>query len=96
MVVDLVTFRVRRDRQQDFERHSEDWVRVMRRSRGFINQILMRSLDDPAEYRAEVRWVSKDYRDRFNAQQDAEVQALLKQAASLLEGPPTRTLLEFV
>jgi heme-degrading monooxygenase HmoA len=96
MVVDLVTFRVKSGRQADFERHCEDWARLLRRSRGFIGQVLLRNVEDPTEYRAEVRWVSREYRDRFAGRQDAETQALLKASATLLESAPGRTLLEAV
>ena len=75
MVVDLVTFRVKNGRQTEFERHCEEWARLMRRSRGFVNQVLMRNLEDPTEYRAEVRWVSREYRDRFAARRPPSVRA---------------------
>ncbi len=96
MVVELITFRVRQGKHQEFERHSEDWVRLMRRSRGFVNHLLLRNTDDPTEYRAEVRWVSKEYRDRFNTNRDGESESLLKQSEAILEGPPTHCLLELV
>jgi len=41
-----------------------------------------------------VRWVSRDYRDRFHADSGAERQALRKKAEELLEGPPASVLLE--
>lgn len=94
MVVDLVTYRVKRGKEREFERHHEDWARLMRRSRGFVARVLMRNAEDPAEYRAEVRWVSKEYRDRFNALDDGDAKALLKASAGILEGPPTHSLLE--
>lgn len=96
MVVDLVTFRVKRGKQQEFERHNEDWVRLMRRARGFITQVLMRSADDPAEYHAEVRWVNRDYRDRFAAHDDKESKALFQRSAAILETAPAHRLLEYV
>jgi heme-degrading monooxygenase HmoA len=96
MVVDLVTFRVQRGKQQEFEIHNEDWVGLMRKARGFIAQVLMRSADDPTEYHAEIRWVNRDYRDRFAAHDDGESKALAQRAAALLEGPPTHRLVEYV
>lgn len=96
MVVDLVTFRVKRGKQQEFESHNEDWVRLMRRARGFIAQILMRSADDPTEYHAEVRWVNRDYRDLFDAHDDRDSKDLAQRAAALLDGPPTHRLVEYV
>jgi len=94
MIVDLVTFRVKQDRIQEFERHSEEWARLMRRSRGFVTQRMMRRIDRPGEYMATVRWVNRDYRERFHAADDAEHQALRRKAADLLEGPPASVLLE--
>jgi heme-degrading monooxygenase HmoA len=94
MIVDLVSFRVKQDRQQEFERHNEDWVRLMRRSRGFVTQRLMRRIDRPGEYVASVRWVNRDFRDRFHGADDAERRMLRQKAADLLEGPPDSVLLE--
>ena len=96
MIVELVTFRIKNGKEQDFETHHQEWGRLMRRSRGFIGQIMMRSLEDPSEYHAEVRWVSQDYRDRFSARDDGEKKSLEKKGAALLEGPPSHRLLEFV
>ena len=96
MIVDLVTFRVKRGKQQEFEKHNEEWLRLMRRTRGFIGQVLMRNADDPSEYHAEVRWVSREYRDRFSAHEFAEGRSLAQQGAALLEGPPAHRLLEQV
>ncbi len=94
MVVDLVTYRVKKGRQQDFERHLEEWLRLMRRSRGFIGQVLLRSAEDPSEYHAEVRWVNREYRDRFSAQDDGALKSLVQQRAAILEAPPVHRLLE--
>lgn len=96
MIVDLVTFRVKQDRVRDFEQHNEEWLRVMRRTRGFVTQTLMRNLERPSEYLAAVRWVSRDFRDRFNASEDAERRALQQKARDILDGPPTSVLLENV
>jgi heme-degrading monooxygenase HmoA len=96
MVVDLVTFRVKRGKQQEFERHNEEWVRLMRRSRGFIAQVLMRSADDPGEYHAEIRWVNRDYRDRFAAGDDLESKSLRQKSAAILDAAPAHRLLEYV
>ncbi len=68
----------------------------MRRSRGFISQVMLRSLEDPTEYHAECRWVSKDYHDRFSVREDKESRALVQKSASILEGPPVHRLLEHV
>ena len=62
----------------------------------FIGQVLMRSTEDPTEYHAEVRWVNRDYRDRFSAHEDRESKALVQKGASILEGPPLHRLLESV
>lgn len=94
MITDLVTFRVKQDRAKDFERHNDEWVRLMRRSRGFVTQTLMRRIDRPGEYLASVRWVNRDFRDRFHAADDAERAALKQKAAEILEGAPTSVLLE--
>ena len=96
MIVDLVTFRVKSDKASEFERHCDDWTRQMKRARGFVTQSLMRSLDHPAEYFAEVRWVSRDYRDRFHAEQDAERRTLQQKAHDLLDAPPDSRLVESV
>jgi len=96
MIVDLITFRVRSGKEQEFEVHQQEWVKLMRRSRGFINQVVLRSLDDPAEYHAEVRWVNRDYRDRFSAHEDRESKSLVQQGSAILDGPPTHRLLEYV
>ncbi|OLD64946.1 MAG: hypothetical protein AUI47_03540 [Acidobacteria bacterium 13_1_40CM_2_68_5] len=96
MIVDLVTFRVRSGKAQEFEAHQQEWLKLMRRSRGFINQVVLRSLDDPTEYHAEVRWVNRDYYDRFSAHQDGESQALVQKGTAVLDGPPTHRLLEYI
>ncbi len=96
MVIDAITFKVRSGKEREFERHSENWTRVMRRSRGFISQVLMRNADDATEYRAEVRWTHRDYRDRFNAHEEREANSLMQAGADLLERPPERVLLEIV
>lgn len=96
MVIDLITFRVKRGREIEFERHNEGWARLMRRSRGFISQVLMRNADDATEFRAEVRWTHRDYRDRFIALEDREASSLMQAGAELLERPPERVLLEIV
>ena len=96
MIVDLVTFRVRSGKAQEFEAHQQEWLKLMRRSRGFINQVVLRSLDDPTEYHAEVRWVNRDYYDRFSAPQDGERQALVQKGTAVLDGPPTHRLLEYI
>ena len=95
MVVELVTFRIKRGKEQAFERHLDEWLRLLRRSKGFVAQILMRNADDPAEYRAEIRWVNKEYRDRFNAPQNAETRSLVTESAAILEGPPAHALFEY-
>jgi len=92
MVVDQVTYRVRAGKEREFERLQDDWQGLMRRARGFITRTLMRNADDPAEYHAEARWVSREYRDRFAA--DPESDRLQKKGATVLEGPPVNRLLE--
>jgi heme-degrading monooxygenase HmoA len=94
MIIELVSFRVKADRIPEFERHNEEWVKLMRRSRGFVTHALMRSLDRPDEFTSEVRWVNRDYRDRFHTADDAERQALRQKAADILDGPPASVLLE--
>ena len=96
MIVDLVTFRVKRGKQQEFESHNEDRVRLLRRARGFIAQVLMRSTEDPAEYHAEIRWVNRDYRDRFVAMDDQESRSLTQRTAALLDGPAVHRLVEYI
>lgn len=96
MVVELVTFRIKRGKEQAFERHRDEWLRLLRRSKGFVTQILMRNADDPSEYRAEVRWVNKEYRDRFNAHKDGEARTLATESAAILEGPPAHALFEYI
>jgi len=96
MIVDLVTFHVRNGKTQEFEAHQQEWLKLMRRARGFINQIVLRNLDDPAEYHAEVRWVNRDYRDRFSTHEDKASQALLQKGAVLLDGAPSHRLYEYV
>jgi heme-degrading monooxygenase HmoA len=94
MVVDLISFRVKADRVREFERHNEDWHRLMRRTRGFVTQSLMRNIERPGEFVATVRWVSRDYRDRFVAAEDAERRSLHQQGRDILEAPPVSVLLE--
>ncbi len=96
MIVEQITFRVRRGAQHEFERHVAEWTALMRRSRGFVTQILMRNANEPTEYRAEVRWVSREYRDRFSAHDDSEARALAERGAAALEGAPTHGLFEVV
>lgn len=94
MIVDLVTFRVKADKAVEFERHCDDWNRQMRLARGFVTQHLMRRIDRPGEYLATVRWVNRDYRDRFHAASDPESQALRHKGGELLEAPPQSALYE--
>jgi len=94
MIVDLVTYRVRTGKEQEFEALSQDALRLLRKSKGFISQILMKSLEDPAEYHAEMRWVSRDYRDRFTARDDGDAATLKQKSASILEQAPAHRLLE--
>ena len=94
MIVDLVTFHVKNGKEQEFEALHQDALKLMRRSRGFISQVMLRSVDDPAEYHAEVRWVSKEYRDRFTARADSDINALTQLGASILESAPAHRLLE--
>jgi len=94
MIVDLVTFRVKNGKEQEFEALNQDALKLMRRSRGFISQVMLHSLEDPAEYHAEVRWVSKEYRDRFSARADSDTTALSQRGASILEIAPAHRLLE--
>jgi heme-degrading monooxygenase HmoA len=94
MIVDLVTFRVKAEKASEFERHCDDWTRQMKRARGFVTQHMMRRLDRPGEYLATVRWVSRDYRDRFHAGSDPEMQALRHRGGELLEAPPQSVLYE--
>jgi len=94
MIVDQVTFRVKSGKEQEFESQQQEWIALMRRARGFISQVLLRSLENSAEYHAEVRWVNRDYRDRFNAQDDRENKALAQKRSALLDGAPSHSLLE--
>ncbi len=94
MVIDLITFRVKKGKEKEFEMNQEEWVKLMRRARGFITQVLMRSSEDPAEFHAEVRWVNREYRDRFAAHEEKESKALVQKGASILDGPPAHRLLE--
>lgn len=96
MIIELVSFRVKPDRIPEFERHNEEWVRLMRRARGFVTQSLMRSVDRPGEFVAEVRWVSRDYRDRFHASDDADRRTLQTQARDILDAPPDSRLVESI
>ena len=94
MIVDLVTFRVRKDKLQEFQKHTDDRLKLLRGSRGFISHVLMRNVEDPTEFRAEVRWVNREYRDRFETGEDAESRALTQKGTAILESPPTHCLLE--
>ena len=94
MVVDLEIYKVRKGKTREFEAHVADRLRLLRKTRGFITHSLMRNADDPEEYRSEVRWVSREYRDRFLARRDAEYRDLSEKAADFLEVPPARALLE--
>ncbi len=96
MIVDLVTFRVKSGKEDEFEAQQQEWITQLRRSRGFINQVLLRSLDNPSEYHAELRWVNRDYRDRFSAHEDRESRTLVQKRSALLDGPPSNRLLEFI
>jgi len=96
MIIELVSFRVKADRIPEFEHHNEEWVKLMRRARGFVTHALMRSLDRPAEFTSEVRWVNRDYRDRFHAVDDADRRALHQKARDLFEGAPDSQLVETV
>ena len=96
MVVEWVTFRVRQGKEQEFEVHHQEWIRRLRRTRGFIGETLLRSVDDPSEYHDEVRWVSRDYRDRFHSPDDREGRALAQKGHALFDGAPSTRLLEQV
>ncbi len=94
MVVELAVYRVRAGKGPEFEAHAGERLSVLKRARGFITQSLMRNADDPAEYRTEVRWVSREYRDRFLARHEAECKGLEEKVSGFLEAPPARCLLE--
>jgi heme-degrading monooxygenase HmoA len=94
MVVERVTFKVRKGREAEFERHQAEWDAALRRTRGFIGRVLMRNADDPLEYQAEIRWVSRAHRDRFAAAADRDAAALRQAAAALVEGTPASRLYE--
>ena len=96
MIVDLVMFRVRRGKEEEFEQQQQEWLKLMRRTRGFITQVTFRSVEDPCEYHAEVRWVNKDYRDRFKEHEDKDSKALAQKGSAILEGPPVHRVLESV
>jgi len=96
MIVEQTTFRLRKGKAREFEKHSDERLKRLRRSRGFVTQIMMRNADDPGEYRVELRWVSREYRDRFQAREESDGRALQQSFASLLESPPAHCLLEYV
>ena len=96
MIIDVVSFHVKPQRVQDFLRHNEEWVRLMRRARGFVTQTMFRSLDRPGEFVAQVSWVNRDYRDRFHTGDDADRRALQDQAREFLEAAPASNLVETV
>ncbi len=96
MIVDLISYRVQSGKESEFEAQQQEWQQVMRGARGFIGQILMRSLDDPAQYHAEVRWASREYHERFGSGENAEGRRLAQKLTSVLESPPAHRLLEYV
>lgn len=94
MVVERITYRVKRDRMADFESLAAESFAMLRRARGFVTFTLARSIDDPAELHADIRWVNRSYRDRFASAPDAAAKALEGRREALLEGPPTHRLIE--
>jgi heme-degrading monooxygenase HmoA len=94
VVVEWTIYRVREGMGGEFEARAEERLGVLKRARGFITQSLMRNADDPGEYRAEIRWVSREYRDRFLARHEADGKAFDEKLSKLLDAPATHCLLE--
>jgi heme-degrading monooxygenase HmoA len=94
MVVEQVTFRVRRGSEAEFEKDRQALHAALRRAQGFVALAWYRGAENAAEYVAAIRWASRDYRDRFAASDDPETVALRQRAAARLEGPPAARLLE--
>ncbi|MGH9750848.1 MAG: antibiotic biosynthesis monooxygenase [Candidatus Polarisedimenticolia bacterium] len=94
MVVEQLSFRVRRGREADFEKDRQALHAALRRAQGFVTLAWYRGVENAAEQVAEIRWASRDYRDRFAATDDKETVALRARAAERLEAPPAARLLE--
>jgi heme-degrading monooxygenase HmoA len=90
MVVEQFTCRVRPGREAEFGAYEAEWTRALRGARGFITRTLMRNAEDPLEIHVFVRWVGRAYRDQFEEGGDA----LRRRAAGVLDGAPSRRLLE--
>ncbi len=93
MVVEIVTYRVRRGKEEEFEKHQEDRTRRLRRARGFMALRLLRNAEGPGEYQAEIRWASRDLRDRALAA-GGPAEAAGDALDTILESPPNRRLFE--
>jgi len=93
VVVEIVTFRVRRGREEEFEKHQEERTRRLRRARGFVAMRVLRSAEGDGGYQAEVRWAGRDYRDRAIAP-GGPADAAGDLVDTILEGPPNRHLFE--
>ena len=96
MVIEQITLRVKKEQQREFEKHNTEWVQLMRGSRGFVNQTLMRNMEDHTDYRAEIQWVSREYRDQFEASAEHDNKAIFQKRAGFLDGAPKHALLESV
>ena len=96
MIIEQTTYRLRAGKSAEFEKRSQERLQSLRRARGFVTQIVMRNADDPAEYRMELRWANREYRDRYQAQEESLGRGPHQAIAALLEGPPVRSLFEFV
>jgi heme-degrading monooxygenase HmoA len=70
------------------EQYADIWVRVseiLQRAPGARGTRLHRRIGDPQTLLAIASWDSKEARDRMESQRDAQVQALLEQAAQHCE-----------
>jgi hypothetical protein len=93
VIVEIVTYRVRRGREEEFEKHQEERTRRLRRAGGFVALRLLRNAEGGGEYRAEVRWAGRDYRDRAIAP-GGPADAAGDHLDTILEAPPDRHLFE--
>ena len=86
-------FSVLPSRVDEFERHygpAGTWVRLFRRSKGFVETLLLRDSDDPLRYVTIDRWRSAEHYSEFQSQYkreyeelDARCEALTTQERSL-------------
>jgi heme-degrading monooxygenase HmoA len=86
----IVLWRLRplKDRKSEFERAygpSGEWTRLFQHGEGYLGTELLRRSDDPGEYLALDRWVSRAAYEAFRTRFGSEYQRLDRRLEELTE-----------